>query len=173
MEFTFDITYDQKTVAAMVHALRKTHRKKRSRRSRIFGWIVMAFGLLLAISDFANARADIGTWVTLVTILVLLAVFVWEDAINAFFARKRTLPGLMHIHAVFGEDNYRTETEMGNTEWFYANILSVVELPEYFVFLFDKNHAQIYTKAGMTGGSPEEFRAFLAEKTGKEILFVK
>ena len=74
MEFTFDIVYDQKTVAAMVHALRKTHRKKRSRRSRIFGWIVMAFGLLLAISDFANARADIGTWVTLVTILVLLAV---------------------------------------------------------------------------------------------------
>ena len=49
----------------------------------------------------------------------------------------------------------------------------MVELPEYFVFLFDKNHAQIYTKAGMTGGSPEEFRAFLAEKTGKEILFVK
>ena len=173
MEFTFETVYDQKTVTAMVHALRKTQRKKRSRRSHIFGWIVIALGLLLAISDFANARADIGTWVTLATILVLLAVFAREDAINAYLARKRTLPGLMHIHAVFGEDSYRTETEMGNTEWFYENILSVVEMPEYFVFLFDKNHAQIYNKTGMTGGSPEEFRAFLAEKTGKEILFVK
>ena len=133
MEFTFDTAYDQKTVTAMVRALRKTQRKKRSRRSHIFGWIVIALGLLLAVSDFANAKADIGTWVTLVTILVLLAVFVWEDAINAYLARKRTLPGLMHIHAVFGEDSYRTETEMGNTEWFYANVLSVVELPGYTV----------------------------------------
>lgn len=173
MEFTFETVYDQKTVTAMVRALRKTQRKKRSRRSHIFGGIVIVLGLLLAISDFANAKADIGTWVTLVTILVLPAVLVWEDAINAALARKRTLPGLMHIHAVFAEESYRTETEMGNTEWFYENILSIVELPEYFVFLFSKNHAQIYPKTAMTGGTPENFRSFIAEKTGKEILFVK
>ena len=173
MEFTFDTAYDQKTVTAMVRALRKTQRKKRSRRSHILGWAVIVLGTLLVISDFTNAKVDIGTWVTLATVPVLLAVFAWEDSLNAALARKRTLPGLMHTHAAFTEDSYRTETTMGNTEWFYANILSVVELPGYFVFLFDKNHAQIYTKAGMTGGTPEEFRSFIAEKAGKEIIFVK
>lgn len=169
MEFTFETAYDQKAVTAMVRALRKTQRKKRSRRSHIFGGIVIALGTLLAVGDFTGGRADIGTWVTLVTVLVLLAVFLWEDAINAALARKRTLPGLVQVHAVFGEEAYRTETGMGNTEWFYENILDVVELPEYFVFLFDKNHAQIYAKTGMTDGDPEDFRTFITEKTGKEI----
>ncbi|MBQ8611905.1 MAG: YcxB family protein [Oscillospiraceae bacterium] len=173
MEFTFETAYDQKAVTAMVRALRKTQRKKRSRRSHIFGWIVIALGTLLSVSDFINSRVDAGTVITLLTVLLLLAVFVWEDSINAYIARKRTLPGLMHTSAVFTADSYRTATEMGNTEWFYPNILSVVELPAYFVFLFSKNHAQVYAKAGMTGGSAEEFCAFIAEKTGKEVLHIK
>ena len=49
----------------------------------------------------------------------------------------------------------------------------IVELPAYFVFLFSKSHAQVYAKAGMTGGSAEEFCAFIAEKTGKEVLHIK
>lgn len=39
MEFTFDTVYDQRAVTAMAHGLRKTIRKKHSRRSHIFaGW---------------------------------------------------------------------------------------------------------------------------------------
>ena len=48
MEFTFDTAYDQKTVTAMVRALRKTQRKKRSRRSHILGWAVIVLGTLLS-----------------------------------------------------------------------------------------------------------------------------
>ena len=173
MEFSFETTYDQKAVTAMVRALRKTQRKKRSRSSHIFGRIVIVLGTLLTVSDFINHRVDIGTVITLLTILALLAVFIWEDAINAYLARKRTLPGLMQTSAIYSEESYHTTTEMGNTEWFYRNILSVVELPEYFVFLFSKNHAQVYAKAGMTGGSPEDFRTFIAAKTGRDVSQVK
>lgn len=173
MEFTFETVYDQKTVTAMVRALRKTQRKKRSRRSHIFGWIVIALAVLLMVSDFVNAKADIGTWVTLATVLVLLAVLTWEDAINAYLARKRTLPGLVKNTVTFREDAYRSVTEMGNTEWFYENILDVIEMPGYFVFLFSKNHAQIFDKATMTGGSAGDFRTFIAAKTGKEVTFIK
>lgn len=46
MEFTFETIYDQKAMKAMANALRKTVRKKRSRRSHIWGLIVCFWGLL-------------------------------------------------------------------------------------------------------------------------------
>ena len=54
MEFRFETQYTAKTMAVMARALRKTIRKKRSRRSHIFGWVVFALGVLLVlINGFA------------------------------------------------------------------------------------------------------------------------
>lgn len=41
------------------------------------------------------------------------------------------------------------------------------------MFLFSKNHAQVYDKRTLTGGTAEEFRAFMREKTEKAIEIVK
>ena len=49
MEFSFETVYDQKAVTAMAHGLRKTIRKKHSRRSHVFGWFVVALTLLLTL----------------------------------------------------------------------------------------------------------------------------
>jgi len=48
-------------------------------------------------------------------------------------------------------------------------VQAVAETGNYFVFLLSKTHAQIYDKTHMTGGTAEEFRVFLAEKTGKPV----
>ena len=45
-EFTFETDYDISALSAMARALRKTVRKKQSRRSRIFGWTVAVLGIL-------------------------------------------------------------------------------------------------------------------------------
>jgi len=42
MEFKFETAYDQKALSAMARGLRKTVRLKKSRRSHIIGWVVMA-----------------------------------------------------------------------------------------------------------------------------------
>ena len=47
MEFTTATDYDMKTLTAMAKALRKTVRKRKSRRAHIFGWIVVLLGTLL------------------------------------------------------------------------------------------------------------------------------
>ena len=47
MEFQFETRYDQKGLTAMARALRKTIRKKSSRRSHIFGWCIVALAILL------------------------------------------------------------------------------------------------------------------------------
>lgn len=41
MEFTFQTIYNQKELTTMARALRKTLRKKKSRRSHVFGWIAV------------------------------------------------------------------------------------------------------------------------------------
>lgn len=170
MEFVFETDYDRKAMTAMAKGLRKTVRKKHSRRSHIFGWIVIALGLLLSWPSGDVNRGDVVTWIT---IAVMLGALLFEDRLNGYFARKKMLPGTSHAKAIFTEDGYRSETQMGNTEWKYENITAMAETKDYFVFLFSKNHAQVYDKRTLTGGTADEFRAFMQEKTGKAIEIVK
>ena len=170
MEFVFETDYDRKAMTAMAKGLRKTVRKKHSRRSHIFGWIVIALGLLLSWPSEEVKASDVLVWAA---IAVMLGALVFEDRLNGYFARKKILPGTSHAKAIFTEDGYRSETQMGNTEWKYENITAMAELPDSFVFLFSKNHAQVYDKRTLTGGTAEEFRAFMREQTGKTVDAVK
>lgn len=170
MEFVFETDYDRKAMTAMAKGLRKTVRKKHSRRSHIFGWIVIGLGLLLSWPSGDMNRGDVVTWIA---IAVMLGALLFEDRLNGYFARKKMLPGTSHAKAIFTEDGYRSETQMGNTEWKYENITAMAETKDYFVFLFSKNHAQVYDKRTLTGGTADEFRAFMQEKTGKAIEIVK
>jgi len=170
MEFVFETDYDSKAMTAMAKGLRKTVRKKHSRRSHIFGWIVIALGLLLSWPSGEIRASDVLLWLAIV---VMVGALLFEDRLNGYFARKKMLPGTAHAKTIFSEDGYRSETQMGNTEWKYENITAMAELPDYFVFLFSKNHAQVYDKRTLTGGTAEEFRAFMQEQTGKTVDAVK
>lgn len=166
MEFTFDTTYDQEALTAMARTLRKTVRKKRSRRSHIFGCIVFVLALILALS------ASEFTFSTVITFLAALAIVVallFEDQLNGYFAGKRALPGTEKATTVFTEENYTSSTAAGKTEWQYDNIGAIAETPAYFVFIFSSSHAQVYDKRSITGGTVDSFRNFLTEKTGKTI----
>ena len=170
MEFVFETDYNQWAMTAMARGLRKTTRKKRSRRTHVFGWIVLALGLLLS---WPSGTVDAGDVVTWVALAIMLLVLVFEDRLNGFFARKRMLPGMTHSKATFSKDGYYSETAMGNTEWKYENITAMAETKVYFVFLFGKNHAQVYDKRSLTGGTVEAFRTFIQEQTGKTVEKVK
>ena len=56
MEFTTTTDYDMKTLTAIARALRKTVRKKRSRRAHIFGWIVVLLGTFLLLPPAGMER---------------------------------------------------------------------------------------------------------------------
>ena len=45
MEFICHTTYDQKALTAMARAIRKTVRARKSRRTRLYAWVII--GLLL------------------------------------------------------------------------------------------------------------------------------
>lgn len=170
MEFTFVTTYNQTAMTAMARTLRKTIRKKHSRFSHIVGWIVIALSLFLSLpfreDDFEISPRVVLTWGIVV---FLLLVLVKEDAINGYFARKRTLPHLLTSTTVFSADGYHSSTEVGSSDFHYNNIIALAETPNYFVFIFSKTHAQVYDKSSITGGTVDDFRNFIQDITGQHI----
>ena len=49
MEFICHTTYDQKALTAMARAIRKTVRARKSRRTRLYAWVIIGL-LLLSVS---------------------------------------------------------------------------------------------------------------------------
>lgn len=173
MEFVFDTRYDQKALTAMARILRLTLRKKKSRRSHIFGIILTAICILIVLPLGENYQFGMNKAVTALVALVLIVVLLFEDRINGYIARRRMLAGTERSCAVFTEEGYTSEVEVGKSEWSYEKMQLIAETDDYFVFVFSQSHAQVYDKACMTGGSVDEFRKFIERKTGKTVIHVK
>ena len=157
--FSFETDYDIHAFIAMARALRMTVRKKHSKRSQIFGLGVAALGV-----------SSIILWgpklLTIAAIAVIILALLFEDRLNAWFAMKRMLKGMEKARSDFYEDRYRSATDIGTTEWHYDKIKGIAEDNGYFIFLFSESHTQAYDKRKMSGGSQDDFRGFIEEKTG-------
>ena len=169
MPYTFETNYDFKALTAMARALRKTVRRKTSRRVRIFGGIAVAVGLLLAVPWYEGYEFDLSTAVTILAVAVILIVILFEDQINGYLAGKRMIKGTEKNRGVFDEAGFTTENAVGTTRWNYGSIRKAVWTGDYFVFLFDKNHAQVYDIRSLQGGTPGDFATLIAEKTGGAV----
>ena len=169
MEFTFETAYTPAAMAVMAKALRKTIRKKHSRRSHIFGMIVCIFGVLLA---FSASEMNFKLLLTLLAITVIVLALIFEDRLNGYIAYKRMLPGMNKSVVCFREELYHSETPIGSSDFPYNNIRMLAEHKDYIIFIFSKSHAQLYDKRTLTGGSCEEFKQFLTEKTGISFMHI-
>ncbi len=175
MNISFETEYNQKSMTVMAKALRKTVRRKRSRRSHIFGWIVVVLGLLLSCWSGDNGfsiKLEMRTIITLITISILVIVLLWEDAINGYFARRRLLPGTEKAKAVFRENEFVSSTDIGTSIFHYNKIEVIAENADYFIFIYNISHAQVYDKKKICGGALQEFREFIEQATGKYIVKV-
>ena len=162
MEFTFNTVYDKKAMKTLAKGLRKTLRAKRNRRSRILGTLVVILGMLLI---WSQKTVDVRSVVTAAAMLAIVFALLREDDLNGAIAKKRGLPGMEKSTTVFREENYQSATAYGETTFFYDKILVLAETEDHFLLLFSPSHGQVYCKQGMTGGTEDEFRAFLEEKT--------
>lgn len=166
MEFTCKTLYNQKAMTVMARALRKTIRKSSSKKMRTASWITAAISLVcMAVSLNKPWLAAANG-----TVAVLLVLLVWkEDTCNAFFARRKGLPGTSECTAVFRPDCYETQITGALTRWQYDRVLMMAETEQFIVFILGRNHAQAYDKAHLSGGTEAAFRSFLEERTGKTI----
>lgn len=164
MKIVIETKFDLPAMKALARGLRKTIRKKRSRRSHIFGCIVVALGAMLLLSATEiNAKLI----VTTLAVAAILLAFCFEDTLNALIALRRGIPGLHSTEAVFDAQGYTSKTEIGESKFYYENINFLAETKDYFLLIIGPNHGQVYSKAGIREGSLDALRSLLEERTGK------
>lgn len=174
MEFIFETNYDTKAISTMAKAMRKTIRKKKNKRTRLIGWLVILLAISISIpskgEDFTIEASHVITWIA---VIIMALVLMFEDKMNGYIAQKRMLEGTEKATTIFKEDSYISETQIGKTEFNYENIKEIAETDDYFVFIFDYIHAQIYDKKSISSEMIDAFREFIAKKTEKEVQKIK
>lgn len=174
-EFDIHSAYDHHALKTMSRVLRKTVRRRRSIALHVFGWLFVAFyvlvhAALLWLGDFA---LDFMGVVALLCVLFVLATLLFEDDLNGWIASMNVMPGTREADTHFGAEEYVVTTQSTETRMRYENIGVVGETKDSFVFIIGKRHAQQFPKAGLAAGTPEQFRDFIAEKTGLSVRYVK
>ena len=176
MKYTFETLYNQEALTIMAKCLRKTVRRKKSKRSHIFGWIVVILAVMLSVvSDTESFVVDFKKVITWTAVLAIMVSFVFEDRLNGYFARKRMLKGTEKSISTFDTEiatAFISETAIGKSEFSYDKVAQIAETERYFVFIFSENHAQVYDKVGISGGTVDEFREFISKVTNKTVFFV-
>ena len=171
-EIHSNITNRSMTVAA--RAMRRVLWRKRSIIWAIFGWSVFLFNALLLIPfDGEPFTLDASTVISLLGEVMLLSVLLFQDRFNGMIARKNALAGTKDYHVAFGEESYTVVTEVTTSTFRYELIDAMAESQDYIIFLMKKRYAQPLDKRTLIGGTVEEFKRFLEEKTGKTFRRVK
>jgi cation transport ATPase len=176
MEYTFETLYNQEALTIMAKCLRKTVRRKKSKRSHFFGWIVVILAVILSVASDAESFAiDFKKVITWTVALAIVVSFIFEDWLNGYFAKKRMLKGTEKSTSTFDTEiatAFISETAIGKSEFSYDKVAQIAETERYFVFIFSENHAQVYDKVGISGGTVDEFREFISKVTNKTVVFV-
>ena len=167
-EIHSNITNRSMTVAA--RAMRRVLRRKRSIIWAIFGWSVFLFNALLLIPfDGEPFVLDVRTVTSMLVEVMLLSVLLFQDRFNGMIARKNALAGTKEYHVAFGEDSYTVVTAATTATFRYE----LIDALDYIILLMKKRYVQPLDKRTLTGGTVEEFKRFLEEKTGKTFRRVK
>ena len=173
---TFEIRSDitNRSMAIASRAMRRVLRRKRSIIWAIFGWSVFFINALLLIPfDGEPFSLDVRTVTSLLAEVMLLSVLLFQDRFNGMIACKNTLAGTKDYHIAFGEESYTVVTEVITSTFRYELIDAMAESQDYMILLMKKRFAQPLDKRTLTGGTVEEFKRFLEEKTGKTFRRVK
>ncbi len=171
-EIHSDITNRSMTIAS--RAVRRVLRRKRNIIWAIFDWSVFFINALLLIPfDGEPFALDAGTVISLLVEVMLLSVLLFQDRLNGMIACKNTLAGTKEYHVVFGEESYTVVTEVTTSTFRYELIDALAESQDYIILLMKKRYAQPLDKRTLTGGTVEECKRFLEEKTGKTFRHVK
>ena len=84
----------------------------------------------------------------------------------------RLLSGFAY-HVAFGENFYSVVTAATTSTFRYELIDALAESQDYIILLMKKRYVQPLDKRTLTGGTVEEFKRFLEEKTGKTFRRMK
>ncbi len=133
--------------------------------------LLLAFGcieLFLAyLTGFSSLLAIILGLAT-----VLLAVF-YPHYLQWWYWRRNTPKAETLYVNTFFDDHFEASSSTYNSSALYSDIFDIRETKEAFALKRDKSGAVLFPKSCFTIGTPDDFRAFIEEKTGKKIKLIR
>ncbi len=177
----FEVTteYNKKALLVMNRVANKTFRRGRYLFHKIFQialglWCLIAGGLLLMIFNKLDASARVIAVAGPVVGVIALTKGIFYDRLSARLSRKMMVEGNHCWTFQFDENGLSGENAEGvQSAYPYSKIQGIFEAQEYFLLQIDKLHCVILDKSGFTQGTSEDFRRFIAERTGLTLRFVK
>lgn len=134
----------------MARAIWKTVRVKRSRRVRLYAWIIIGLSLVSHWLSWGNLRQTVLSCVVIATLLLIH----WkEDAINGYFAKRKALPGTDAADTAFYPHHYLVKTAAAESKRHYDKILALAQTQDHLIFVMGKDHALAMEKASLDGSS--------------------
>lgn len=165
-------TIDRKAMTALAKMSRKTLRQGRSRPVRTLAWFVVALEIFLTVVYIRGGES--GWPINVLLAAFMLGCLLGEDQVNGAVGLRQVLPNSREVNATFKNDSFYVHRTQAAESWLpYREIKAVCETKEYFALLQSRNHGHIYDKNGFSWGTPEEFRAFIQQKTGLKIQKVQ
>jgi hypothetical protein len=176
MEFIIEAKLDARQAKSFIRLREREHPTKKRMMTAIVGGIAATglclFGLVLFDpAEFPLAR--VFYVLAILGILEIMASVFWQRLASSggILTMKALKINAAHVYR-FEKDRAECETSGIVTIVPYDKITRIVQFEgSYFVFFGDK--AMAFTENDFTVGTPEEFRAFLTEKTGKTIESIK
>ena len=183
MEFICETIYDAKALTAAARVARKTVGKTADMvlRAGACAFCVMALmGVVIPAWLGPKEGETMSVGILLVGVFVVTAVdlfivwlLVFGDSLEGRRVSKRLQPGTERAVAVFTEENLTVATEIDKQEFSYNAIHLIAETTDYFVVVIGEEHAEIFSKSGISKGTVEDFRSFIQQKANIEIISVK
>ena len=174
MRFNFVTIYNTKTLALLSKAGAQVNSRTKSLIWRLIGAVIAVYMLCMGVMSIALLEGmEIFGVIYLVCGIAVGAWTLFVYRIRAWYVQKFFLKGPQEQKAFFTEEHYEIIAGEDHAVGEYEDLWKIAQNDRYFLLFLGKNVGHILAKEGMTGGTPEQFQAFLEERTGKQMFQMK
>ena len=144
-----------------------------SRKKAILSLLVLLALTCVVVFIFSSHWSEISTALAQLSfrqVLLVLAIGLFTNTISAWLNQMTILPdGKLS----FGEKCFTEKSKYQKTQHRYSDIFALKSYRGYDFIFLDKQRSLILAPDGISGGTPEELRRLIEEKSGKQFESVK
>ena len=170
MHFEVDMKMDLRRLVALNALAEKTFRRG---QMLLFRLVMLALGGWLSWTAGRTLLAEgirFDQTCKLLTGLLVLAIGLFTNTISAWLNQMTIIPdGKLS----FGEKFFTEKSKYQKTQHRYSDIFALKSYRGYDFIFLDKQRSLILAPDGISGGTPEELRRLIEEKSGKQFESVK
>ena len=170
MHFEVDMKMDLRRLVALNSLAEKTFRRG---QMLVFRLVMLALGGWLS---WTAGRAFLANGIRFdqtckfLTGLLALAIGLFTNTISAWLNQMTIIPdGKLS----FGEKFFTEKSKYQKTQHLYGDIYALKRYRGYDFIFLDKQRSLILSPDSISGGTPEELRRFIEEKSGKQFESVQ